>query len=104
MAWNTIKKMGKDIDNQAYSMGNVQKSLLAADYLLYPSDYMKNIMVQAYCLENIYEGKILCSGYPRNSVFLRVNREKNSEENYFQKKESLCIYANMARDCWNGTN
>lgn len=66
-----LKKMGKDIDNQAYSMGNVQKSLLVADYLLYPSDYMKNIMIHAYCLENIYKGKILCSGYPRNSVFFK---------------------------------
>lgn len=64
-----LKKMGKDVDNQAYSMGNVQKSLLLSDYLLYPSDYMRNIMINAYCMDNLYKGKILCSGYPRNSVF-----------------------------------
>lgn len=64
-----LKKMGKDVDNQAYSMGNVQKSLLLSDYLLYPSDYMRNIMIKAYCMDNLYKGKILCSGYPRNSVF-----------------------------------
>ncbi|MEY8276166.1 glycosyltransferase [Blautia marasmi] len=87
-----LKKMGKDIDNQAYSMGNVQKSLLAADYLLYPSDYMKNIMVQAYCLENIYEGKILCSGYPRNSVFFKSEQGEELRRKLFSEKKKVYAY------------
>lgn len=87
-----LKKMGKNIDNQAYSMGNVQKSLLAADYLLYPSNYMKNIMVQAYCLENIFKGKILCSGYPRNSVFFKAEEGEALRKKLYPNKKKIYAY------------
>ncbi|MDO4338990.1 MAG: CDP-glycerol glycerophosphotransferase family protein [Eubacteriales bacterium] len=71
-----LKKMGKDVKNRSYDMGNVQKNHLIADYLLYPSDYMKDIMISAYFLENSYQGKVLCSGYPRNAVFFDKERSK----------------------------
>lgn len=71
-----LKMMGKDVGNRAYDMGNVQKNHLIADYLLYPSDYMKDCMVSAYFLDNLYQGKILCSGYPRNSIFFNKERSK----------------------------
>lgn len=64
-----LKKMGKDVGNRAYDMGNVQKSQLMADYLIYPSDYMRDTMASAYFLTDLYKGKILCCGYPRNSIF-----------------------------------
>lgn len=64
-----LKKMGRDVEDRAYAMGNVQRNLLAADYLIYPNDYMKEKMVDAYYLKGLYEGTILCEGYPRNSVF-----------------------------------
>lgn len=69
-----LKKMGKDVDNRAFAMGNVQKNFLMADYLIYPSDYMKDIMVNSYNLANLYKGKILSEGYPRNSVFFQEER------------------------------
>lgn len=69
-----LKFMGKDVGNRAFDMGNVQKNHLIADYLIYPSDYMKDIMTTAYFLNNLYKGKILCSGYPRNSVFFDKER------------------------------
>ncbi len=71
-----LKMMGKDVADRSYDMGNVQKNYLIADYLIYPSDYMKDIMVSAYFLEQLYQGKILCSGYPRNSVFFDEARRE----------------------------
>lgn len=71
------KKMGKDVPDRAYDMGNVQKNHLFSDYLVYPSDYMRDIMMSAYCLEHLYQGKILLSGYPRNSIFFdEISRSK----------------------------
>lgn len=72
-----LKMMGRDVRNRAYDMGNVQRNHLMADYLLYPSDFMKDVMTSAYMLDNMYKGKILCSGYPRNSVFFE--KEKAEE-------------------------
>lgn len=70
-----LKMMGKDVYNRAYDMGNVEKNHMIADYLIYPSDYMKECMVSAYFLDNLYQGKVLCSGYPRNSIFFDRDRE-----------------------------
>ena len=75
-----LKMMGKDVEDRSFDMGNVQKSYLIADYLIYPSDYMKEIMVSAYFLEQLYQGKILCSGYPRNSVFFDEKRRQEVRE------------------------
>ena len=87
-----LKKMGKDIDNQAYTMGNVQKSFLVSDYLLYPSDYMKDTMIHAYCLDNLYKGKIICSGYPRNSVFFYPEMGKELRDRLGFKAKRLYAY------------
>lgn len=64
-----FKKMGKDIPDAAYAIGNVQRNLLMSDILLYPSSYMRNIMENAYNLKNLYQGIYVYGGYPRNQVF-----------------------------------
>lgn len=71
-AWaNTaLKKIGRDNPNTAYNIGRIQKTLFSSDYILCPSEYMAEVMPRAYCLENLYQGKLLGSGYPKNSYFL----------------------------------
>lgn len=71
-----LKMMGKDEKDRAFDMGNVQKSHLMADYLIYPSVYMKERMASAYFLDDLYKGKILYAGYPRNAVFSEPERGK----------------------------
>lgn len=87
-----LKMMGRDVGNRAYDMGNVQKNHLIADYLLYPSDYMKDIMISAYFLDNLYQGKILCSGYPRNAVFFDKKRSKELREHLGLQNKRLYSY------------
>ena len=93
-----LKMMGKDVENRAYDMGNVQKSHLISDYILYPSDYMKDIMVSAYFLDRFYQGKILCSGYPRNSVFF--DEEGRKEVRRTLQYEGKLVYGYMPT--WRG--
>ena len=82
-----LKMMGKDVRNEAFDMGNVQKNHLIADYLIYPSDYMCECMTSAYFLNHLYQGKILYSGYPRNSVFFDKKRsEKLRKELHLEGK------------------
>lgn len=71
------KKMGRDEEAGAYAIGNIQKNFLCADYLLYPNQYMKDIMFSAYMLDDLYRGKVVYSGFPRNSIFFD---QKRSEE------------------------
>ena len=78
------KMMGKDEVLGAYAIGNVQKNLLYADYLLYPNEYMKKVMFDAYMLEDLYSGTVLYGGYPRNSIFF-------DKEHYRKMRDELGI-------------
>ncbi|WP_405303915.1 CDP-glycerol glycerophosphotransferase family protein [Methanobrevibacter sp.] len=64
-----LKNMGRDNVSEIPVIGYIQHSMLSADYLLYPNDYMCEKMMKAFMIEKIYPGKILLEGYPRNSIF-----------------------------------
>lgn len=64
-----LKTMGKADQSGFHAIGNVQKNFLDSDYLLYPNDYMKEIMLRDYMLENIGRGELVLGGYPRNEAF-----------------------------------
>jgi len=64
-----LKTMGKRVWHEPHSVGSVQKNFIVADYLLYPSDYMMEHMIEDYMISDISRAKILMGGYPRNTVF-----------------------------------
>lgn len=69
-----LKRMGADNTAEEHRLGNVQHPLLSSDYLLYPNEYMRDKMLNAYMIEKIYPGEIMLEGYPRNSVFFDDER------------------------------
>lgn len=87
-----LKKMGRHVKDRIYAMGNVQKNLLMADYLIYPNDFMRERMVDAYELQNLYQGTILCEGYPRNSVFFDKNIGNNIRKELGLEYKKVFIY------------
>lgn len=64
-----LKKMGKEVFSSRHIIAECQHLFLCSDYLLYPSKYMRDIMLRDYMVKHIYSGKILMSGYPRNGAF-----------------------------------
>ncbi|HCL02858.1 MAG TPA: hypothetical protein DHW61_10690 [Lachnoclostridium phytofermentans] len=94
-----LKHMGYEVENRAFAMGNIQKNFQIADYLLYPNDYMKEKMIHAYYLENTYQGKILCEGYPRNAIFYQKERTEiiRKELELTDKQVIVCM------PTWRGT-
>ncbi len=87
-----LKAMGKDDKLQAWNMGNIQKSHLLSDYLVYPSNYMEETMLAAYQLENLYGGRILSLGYPRNSIFFDDKARKKMMTKVNPHKKKLICY------------
>ena len=87
-----LKYMGQDVEDRIYAMGNVQRNLLMADYLVYPNDFMREKMVSAYGLEDLYQGTILCEGYPRNSVFFDANEGSNIRGELGLEGKKVYIY------------
>ena len=94
-----LKMMGKDVTNRSFDMGNVQKAHLISDYLVYPSDFMKDVMGSAYYLDRLYQGTLLCAGYPRNSVFFDKEKGKSLREKLGLQDKKLYGYM----PTWRGT-
>lgn len=72
-----LKIMGRHVEGEKHIIGSTQHFFFSSDYLLYPSDYMKTVMLQNYMVEDVISGKALMSGYPRNSVFLDEERAQS---------------------------
>lgn len=70
-----FKKFGRDVPAGVYSMGNVQRNLLMADYIVCASPFMRDTFGDAQNLEQLYKGKYLYAGQPRNQVFFRAEGE-----------------------------
>ena len=87
-----LKQMGKDVINRKYAIGNVKRNLMFADYLVYPNDEMKEKMISAYGLQNLYNATVLNAGYPRNAVFFDKNSEKNVRKKLKLEGKQIIVY------------
>ena len=75
-----LKTLGKDVKNDRFKIGNIQKNFLTADYILAPNVYTQQKLTESYMLNEIYDGKFLKCGYPRNSVFFDNDRRNKIRE------------------------
>lgn len=100
-----LKTLGKAVVQEYHNISNVQKNFNIADYLLYPNEYMYDIMKRDYMLD-LTKNKVCMLGYPRNSIFFEkpdenekvriaylptwrgVNLGKNSNS-YLEELESI---------------
>ena len=87
-----LKLMGIDNSHERLTMGIIQRSLLFSDYLIFPSDYLKDRLLKSFMLEDVYPGKILLEGYPRNSVFLDESRCMEFRSKFGLENHEIFIY------------
>ena len=64
-----LKKLGKDMNHGLRDVGNNQSQFLMCDYLLYPNEYTRDCMMNSFFLKDLYVGKVVLCGYPRNTIF-----------------------------------
>lgn len=88
----SFKKLGKDIPEGAYVIGNVQRNFLMTDYLVSPSNYALQKLIESHNLENLYQGKYIVSGYPRNQVFFRDKEREDLRKNLGLEKKRVYCY------------
>ena len=69
-----LKTLGKDCKSE--TQASVQRIFYLADYQVYPGQFMEDKMIDVYWLANLYNGKILETGYPRNAMFFDEERRK----------------------------
>jgi len=87
-----LKCMGRDSVNEVWAMGNVQKNILSADYFLCNSKRMAQIFNNAYMLNNIWSGKFLLAGFPRNDIFFNADARTVIREKLSLSEKKLYAY------------
>lgn len=87
-----LKRMGCDNVDEICTMGNVERNLIQADFLLFPNKYMQERMCQAYMLDNLAQGTILQEGYPRNSVFFDSDSAKKTRKELGYEEKQVIVY------------
>lgn len=70
-----LKAMGRIVPQREYALGNVQRNFMIADYLLYQNEFSRDVFLDDYMIRELYQGKVMLSGYPRNSAFFADERE-----------------------------
>ena len=93
-----LKTLGRRMQNDI-AIGNTQKNFVVSDYLLYPNEFTKDVMIRDYMLENISGGSYLLAGYPRNEVFFDCKAVEQIKEQLDLVDKR--IYAFMPT--WRGT-
>lgn len=94
-----LKTLGKKTREDFYNIGNLQKNFNAADYLLYPSEYMMQHMVEDYMLANISHNQVALIGYPRNAVFFDEERRQQIRRQQGLEGKEIISYM----PTWRGT-
>lgn len=83
-----LKTLGKDCKTENQTA--VQRVFYLADYHVYPGQYMEDKILDVYWLNNIYQGKILETGYPRNGlIFDEKRREEIRNELHLEGKTAI---------------
>lgn len=87
-----LKHMGEDVPERKYAIGNVKRNFMFADYLVYPNNEMKEKMINAYGLQNLYKGTVLNAGYPRNAIFFNREAEQETRKKLKLEDKQVIVY------------
>jgi CDP-glycerol glycerophosphotransferase (TagB/SpsB family) len=71
-----MKTLGAHMPHALRDMGLTQNQFLMADYLLYPSEFTRERIMSGFFLDSLYAGKVVLSGYPRNTAFFDDARRR----------------------------
>lgn len=75
------KTLGKSMRGELSSMHNAQHNFIQASHLLFPNDFTRDVIMRDYNLEDIYTGKVIIYGYPRNAIFCNKERAEEVKRN-----------------------
>lgn len=93
-----LKGLGRNVKDKPNSIGNVQRNFIQATHLLFPNDFTFDIIRNDYMLNNIYSGKYIKTGYPRNDILFDADRRENLKKKFGWENKNIIIYMPTWRD------
>lgn len=64
-----LKTLGKKVIGGGHEIGNTQRNYLMSDYIALPNEFTLNHLREDFMLDNMFSGKYILDGYPRNNIF-----------------------------------
>lgn len=92
-----LKKMGYAMPGGVMGSWNVIRNILMTNYLILPNSYTAEIFKKDYRLDNLYTGRIILAGYPRNDILVTGLPKKQvqqfRDELFLDSEKQLILYA-----------
>ena len=90
-----LKTLGKDVKFSYGNSKNVCKNLLQTDFFISPNSYTTKYFLESNDVDNLYSGKIVENGYPRNDLLFLDEKMKHSlyEELNLDRTKEVLLYA-----------
>lgn len=87
-----LKSMGREITDSPFELGNTQRNFILSDYMLFQNKFMFEKMRKAYMLDNLFKGKYIISGYPRNDIFYNEEDRKTVKKELNIENKKVIVY------------
>lgn len=94
----TVKTLGYDCPDGASVSANMIRNFLMSDYIILPDEFMTNIFDESFRLKNIFKGKYIQDGYPRNDLVVKTDKDYICDKlmqrgTYIDKNKKTILYA-----------
>lgn len=96
-----FKCLGKDNRVGFMCFEITQKDFLQSTHIISPNKHTSEVLIQRYDIENIFQGKVYESGYPRIDITLKLNHLKKQqirERLNIKIGDKLALYAPTYRN------
>ena len=75
-----LKTLGRHAEGDVLRhLVNIQRNFLHSTSLLMPNSHTESVIFDSYFLNELYDGSVIRSGYPRNDVFLQAGGDVGLE-------------------------
>ena len=92
-----LSVVGKSLQRGMHNIGNIQKNLISADYLICPNVYAKQKIEEDYMIENIANGKVLLSDYPQTAALYDEQRSVEIRQELDLENKRVYAYIPVRR-------
>lgn len=94
----TVKTLGYDCPDGARVSANMIRNFLMSDYIILPEKFMTDIFDDSFRLKNIYTGKYIQDGYPRNDLVVKTDKDYICDKlekrgSHIDKNKKTILYA-----------
>lgn len=72
----TVKSLGYDTPDGVRVIKNMLRNMLMSDYIISPNEFMTDIFNNSFRMREIFKGKYIEEGYPRNDMVVNTDREE----------------------------